>query len=182
MAIVHRAELTPGKLDLIAAWLPGQDWFTDAGPIERVATFRLDDPDGRVGIETFIVSSGDAVFHVPLTYRDAPLQEGSPVGEMEHSVLGHRWVYDGPSDPVYVAVTAEAIVTGGHEVGMFFEDGTELPRPDWIASVTGTGTPAKEDATLQVVRRLPGDVPASAPRLDATWAGLSAPVTVAWLG
>lgn len=182
MAIVHRAELTPGKLDLIAAWLPGQDWFTDAGPIERVATFRLDDPAGQVGVETFIVSSGDDLFHVPLTYRDAPLQEGSLVGELEHSVLGHRWVYDGPSDPVYVAVTAEAIVTGGHEVGMFLEDGTELPRPDWAASVNGTGSPAADGGALQIVRRLPGDVPAGAPSLDASWPGQAEPVAVAWMG
>lgn len=181
MAIVHRAELTPGKLDLIAAWLPGQGWFTDAGPVERVATFRLDDPDGQVGVETFIVSSGHRLFHVPLTYRAAPLDGGALVGELEHSVLGHRWVYDGPSDPVYVAVTTDAILTGGHEVGMFLEDGTELPRPDWIASVSGTGSPAAEGAGLTIGRTLPGDVPAGAPRLDVTWAGLLEPVAVAWI-
>ena len=139
MAIVHRAELKPTKLELLAAWLPTQAFFEDGGPIDRVATFRLDDPAGEDGVETFIVSSGDRLFHVPMTYRSSPVDDGVLIGEMEHSVLGHRFVYDGPSDPVYVAVTTEAIVTGAQDVDMFFADGTPVPRPEWVARAVGSG-------------------------------------------
>lgn len=182
MAIIHRAELKPGKLELLAAWLPQQGWFTGAGPLDRAATFRLDDPAGQVGIETFIVTSGTGLFHVPLTYRGAPLTDGVLVGELEHSVLGHRWVYDGPSDPVYVEVTTTAIVTAGRDVEMFLEDGTPVPRPEWLASVSGSGlAPGQPVGALHVCRALPGGVPAGAARLDATWSGLASPVSVAWL-
>jgi 1,4-alpha-glucan branching enzyme len=33
---------------------------------------------------------------------------------MEHSVLGSRWVYDGPHDPIYVAGLVDTILTGAH--------------------------------------------------------------------
>jgi hypothetical protein len=182
MAIVHRAEITPPKLEIISWWLPSQDWFTEDGPVDREATFRVDDPAGEVGIETFIVRSGSFTFHVPLTYRAEPLDGGLLVGEVEHSVLGHRWVYDGPSDPVYVATTAAVIAGGGHEVDMFFEDGTQLPRQEWAASVSGSGTPgAIVTGSLVVARSLPAPVPSGVPTLDATWAGLDSSVTLAWL-
>lgn len=182
MAVVHRAELKPAKLDLIAAWLPTQEWFRNGGPAEREATFRLDDPAGEVGIETFVVRSGSSLFHVPLTYRGAPLEGGRLVGELEHSVLGHRWVYDGPSDPVYVATTTEAIVTGGHEVEMFLADGQHVPQPAWAAKVAGSGlAPDAAAGELVIARLLPADAPAGAPTLDATWAGLDGTLTLAWL-
>jgi hypothetical protein len=99
--------LTPGKLELLAEWLPSQDWFTGdvGGGLVRVAAARFVDPDGAVGIETMLVGAGDHVFHVPLTYRGAPLAGGEAflIGEMEHSVLGPRWVYDGTGDQVYRA-------------------------------------------------------------------------------
>ena len=34
------------------------------------------------------------------------------VGTMQHSVLGRRWVYDGPQDPVYAAQLLELVL--GH--------------------------------------------------------------------
>lgn len=182
MAIVHRADITPPKLDLIGWWLATQDWFTEDGPVEREAAFRLDDPAGEVGIETFIVRSGAFTFHVPVTYRSEPLADGILVGELEHSVLGHRWVYDGPSDPVYVATTSAAIANGGHEVDMFFEDGTQLPRPDWYASATGSGAGSGEVVgALAVARSVPAPVPPGVATLDVTWGGLASPMTVAWL-
>lgn len=180
MAIVHPAELKPSKLELLAAWLPTQSWYTGSVDIERVAAFRLDDPAGEVGIETFIIRSGDTLWHVPLTYRAGPLPRGVLVGELEHSVLGHRWVYDGPSDPVYVDVTTDAIVTAGHEVGMEFPDGTVLPRQDWSAAVTGSGA-GSATAVLEIARAVPTTSPAHAPDLTATWAGQDVPVALAWL-
>ena len=182
MAIVHRATLTPHKFDLITRWLPEQPWFESGGAIESLSAFRLDDPDGEVGIETFIVRSGPRAFHVPVTYRNAPLPGGTLVGELEHSALGHRWVYDGPSDEVYVATTAQTIVTGGREVEMFLPDGTPVPRPDSAATVVGTGPPdAAVAGELVVARSLPGDAPAGAPRLVANWPGQDTPVALAWL-
>ncbi len=116
MAVVHRTTLEPGKLDLLTAWLPSRDWFTGAVPrLHRAGGFRLDDPAGEVGIECMIViDTADPhlpVYHVPLTYRGAPLPGGDLVGTTEHGVLGHRWVYDGASDPVAVAQLT-ALLTG----------------------------------------------------------------------
>lgn len=106
-AEVHQeATLTPSKLDLIAAWLPKQPWYAggDAADLERIAAYRFVDPYGEVGIETLLVRTGGTVYQVPLTYRDEALagSEEFLVGELEHSLLGHRWVYDATGDPVYV--------------------------------------------------------------------------------
>src|SRR5690349_21374341 len=98
MALLHKATVTPTKLELLAGWLPGRRWHQSAsGELERVAAFRFDDPAGAVGIETMLVRFGDGpVHHVPLTYRDAPLPgcDNWLIGTAEHSVLGKRWVYD----------------------------------------------------------------------------------------
>jgi Maltokinase N-terminal cap domain len=111
MAVLHRTTLVPSKQELMAAWLPAQPWYRATGrepELARAGGFRLDDPDGAVGIEFCVVSdrSGDngATYLVPLTYRaDARPQAGaSLVGTAEHGVLGLRWVYDGAADPVLV--------------------------------------------------------------------------------
>ena len=180
MAIVHRATLTPHKFDLVLAWAPTQPWYTGDGPAEIVSSFRLDDPAGQVGIETFIVRGGTALFHVPLTYRSAALPGGVPGGELEHSAMGHRWLYDGVSDPVYLATTAAAIASAGHEVEMFLPDGTTVPRADNAARVVGSG-PAQATGELVVARELPPRSPTGAPDLRATWAGQDTPLVLAWL-
>src|SRR5437868_3749383 len=83
----HRATITPTKQDLIAAWAPTQPWGpspTDA--MDVIGSYRFDDPDGRVGMETHLVSAGGVVLQVPLTYRDEPLAgaEHALISEMEH--------------------------------------------------------------------------------------------------
>ncbi|WP_344425419.1 maltokinase N-terminal cap-like domain-containing protein [Pseudonocardia ailaonensis] len=116
MAIVHRTILTPTKLELLAAWLPGQDWYRGIGDpaLTKAGGFRLDDPAGEVGIELMIVTdtaSPDVdAYLVPLAYRAAPAG-GTPVGTMEHGVLGLRHTYDGPTDPVLRA-QARALLRG----------------------------------------------------------------------
>src|ERR1041385_484635 len=118
MALFHRATITPTKAELIASWAPTQSWGpTDADPIAVIGSFRFDDPDGRVGMETHIVTAGDALLQVPLTYRDEPLDGGEDafITEMEHSVLGTRWVYDGLRDPRYVIMLAAVTMTGQGE-------------------------------------------------------------------
>ena len=140
--------------------------------MKRVAAFRFDDPAGEVGIETYIMRCGAGLFHVPMTYRGAPLEGGSLIGELEHSVLGHRWVYDGPSDPVYVAVTTSAIVNASRDVDMVLDDGTPVPRLEWWATAQGTGAaPESVARDLHLARRLPTEAPVDAPTLRATVVG-----------
>lgn len=122
MALLHRASITPTKAELLERWLPTQPWFPDNGEnIEVVGAFRFDDPEGKVGIETHLVKAGETLLHVPMTYREAPLGDGSAslIGEMEHSALGSRWIYDGLGDARYVAMLAGVALTGqGEALGM----------------------------------------------------------------
>ncbi|WP_017627700.1 maltokinase N-terminal cap-like domain-containing protein [Nocardiopsis chromatogenes] len=111
MAVIHRTVLRPTKLELLTAWLPSRPWYRGEGEPElsKAGGFRLDDPEGEVGIEFMVVADGcgpaPTAYLVPLTYRGAPLDgaEDALVGTMEHGVLGTRWVYDARHDPVAVA-------------------------------------------------------------------------------
>ncbi|MFD8389000.1 1,4-alpha-glucan branching protein [Streptomyces sp. NPDC059680] len=116
MAVIHHTTLKPTKLELLTDWLPSRPWYR-GGPDTPVLTksggFRLEDPEGEVGIEFMVATDTDTdipaaqstAYLVPLTYRGAPLAgaEHALVGTMEHGVLGKRWVYDGCHDPVLVA-------------------------------------------------------------------------------
>ncbi len=127
MAIFHRATITPTKLELIAEWAPTQSWGPpSADPIEMIGSYRFDDPDGRVGMEIHLVDAGGALMQVPLTYRDEPLDgaEDAFITEMQHSVLGTRWVYDGLRDPRLIVMLAAVAMTGqGEALGMAVYDG-----------------------------------------------------------
>ncbi|MFJ3709806.1 1,4-alpha-glucan branching protein [Streptomyces sp. NBC_01387] len=123
MAVVHRTTLTPTKLELLASWLPEQSWYRGSGhqpELTKAGGFRLDDPQGEVGIEFMAVTddSGDGpvTYQVPLTYRGAPLDgaDHALIGTSEHGVLGQRWVYDGAHDPV-LAAQLFALVVGAAE-------------------------------------------------------------------
>ncbi|AJC61174.1 hypothetical protein [Streptomyces sp. 769] len=112
MAVIHNTTLKPTKLELLTTWLPSRPWYRGTGrepQLARVGGFRLDDPQGEVGIECLVVTdrSGDAPvsYFVPLTYRGAPLDgaEQGLVGTLEHGILGRRWIYDGAHDPVLAA-------------------------------------------------------------------------------
>jgi maltokinase len=120
MAIVHKgASLVPSKTELVASWMPQQRWYHGKGHdpvLRRVGGFRFEDPAGEVGVETLLLADTAAepvvVYQVPLTYRSGPLEgaDEALLGTMEHSVLGRRWVYDGPHDPVYVAGLVDTIL------------------------------------------------------------------------
>jgi hypothetical protein len=121
MSIIYKTTLAPSKLELLTSWLPAQPWYQAAGrepELAKAGGFRLDDPDGAVGIEFFVAAdqSADpaAAYLVPLTYRAAPCDEaaGGLIGTTEHGVLGRRWVYDGTHDPVLIA-TLVALLQGG---------------------------------------------------------------------
>lgn len=108
MAIVHDTTMSPGKLELLAAWLPAQPWFARSGrepELTKAGGFRFDDPRGEVGIEFMLVADGPVVYQVPMAYhgRELPGADGRLIGTSEHGVLGHRWIYDGIRDPVLVA-------------------------------------------------------------------------------
>ena len=122
MAIFHRATIVPTKEQLIADWAPTRPWGPSSDdPIEVIGSYRFDDPEGRVGMETFLVNAAGALIQVPLTYRDQPLvgAEDALITKMEHSVLGTRWVYDGVCDPRFVVMLAGVAMTGqGEALGM----------------------------------------------------------------
>jgi len=169
MAVVHpEAVLTPSKLELVATWLPTQAWF--AGTLDDLvlaARFRFVDPDGQVGIETLLIDSGGVTYQVPLTYRDAPLAEAGEalIGTMGHSLLGTRWVYDAPADPVYDAEVKRVIEAGDTEA--------DLSAGQKTAYANGSGLPAGTNlSAIHVVRVLDGHhVPAepAVGTLTARW-------------
>ncbi|HVT77538.1 MAG TPA: hypothetical protein VHD87_10945 [Acidimicrobiales bacterium] len=126
MALFHRATISPTKAELMADWMPEQPWGPPAGDaIDVIGSFRFDDPEGRVGMETHLVAAGDALFQVPLTYRDTPLDDSAAlITKMEHSALGTRFVYDGLRDPRYVLLLAAVTMTGqGEALGMVEVEG-----------------------------------------------------------
>lgn len=202
MALLHKATLSPTKLELLTAWLPGRPWFTGPdGEMRRAGSFRLDDPAGAVGIETMLVHVADGPVHqVPLTYRAAPLAGADEwlLGTTEHSVLGRRWVYDAVCDPVYAATLATAILANTGQADQFVDNDGRLEPRDPDMTVGGNapeGTPvpvvgAIEQVTdgettlivtdtveLAVVRR-PG-LPLIGLVLTGTWSGQTTPVPLA---
>lgn len=185
MALVYNAELRPSKLDLIASWLPSQDWYGsgDRPVLEPVASYRFDDPDGEVGIETHLLRDGDgSLVQVPLTYRSAPLTgaEDALAGTMQHSVLGDRWVYDAVRDPVYASVVASVIASGATEADQFRHTETGPQLMDNTAHVVGSGEPVDgKSGSVEVVRRPTADGPVlQGPRVDGWWDGQPNRVTL----
>lgn len=110
MAILHRAVLTPPKLQVVEQWLDQQPWG-GSGPVEQVGSYRFDDPDGEVGVEAILVRRGSDILQATMTYRAAPLDgaEEHLIGTIDHSVLGQRWVYDAAYDPVAVGCFERAL-------------------------------------------------------------------------
>ena len=93
MARFHLATITPTKAELIAAWSPTQQWGFGADvDVDVIGSYRFDDPDGRVGMETHLVNAGGALFQVPLTYRDEPLEGAGDgfIAEVAFNVCGER--------------------------------------------------------------------------------------------
>ncbi|MFD7444746.1 1,4-alpha-glucan branching protein [Streptomyces sp. NPDC059909] len=112
MAVIHRTTLKPTKLELLTSWLPSRPWYRGGAgepDLVKAGGFRLDDPQGEVGIEFIVVADTSGprpvTYLTPLTYRGAPLDgaDHALVGTMEHGVLGRRWAYDGCHDPVLVS-------------------------------------------------------------------------------
>lgn len=199
MAVIHRTTMAPGKLELLAAWLPARPWYLGSGrepELTNAGGFRLDDPQGEVGIEFMVVTdtSGDepVSYLVPMGYRGSPLDgadEAALIGTSEHGVLGKRWLYDGAHDPVVMAQLL-AFVQGRAEaqaqslsdtpdptVSAYFT-GEAVPSPVTSVSVTDgpggtTVTPGAEPLTLQVTRVL-------GRQQDGSGTGVRGHVTAGW--
>lgn len=158
MATIHRTTMTPTKLELLSEWLPKQSWYvgTASTPeLVKAGGFRLDDPEGEVGIEFLVVADTTAqepvAYLVPMAYRGAAL-EGVPgealIGTSEHGVLGNRWIYDGVHDPVVMA-QLRALLRG--EVIPQQQSISDTPDP--TVTVHGTG-PGPDDGLGVHVNRV----------------------------
>ncbi|MCW2602637.1 MAG: hypothetical protein JWN61_772 [Pseudonocardiales bacterium] len=190
MALIYQAQLSPSKTETLAAWLPHQPWLdgADVSRITLLGAYRFDDPAGEVGIETHVVAAADGrVLHVPVTYRSAPLAgaEDGLIGTMEHSVLGTRYVYDGPTDPIYVQALTTTILTGGEQAPFDLVTDDGLKRREVTTLVRGSGTPSThvpagvEPVVLRTLE--PGHTRHDAATLTGTWPGQDAPVLLAYI-
>lgn len=172
MAIIHRATISPTKLELVEKWL-GAD-LAGSTELHQVGGYRFDDPDGEVGIEALLVTRGGPVRHVVLTYRAAPLAgaEDHLITTMEHSALGARWVYDGQGDPVAIAAYQRALAGQQEQAELEIWDGdtrVDIRDPTVTLSVQH---PAMSTEGLDVhlaTDVAPADV--AGPTLSARWDG-----------
>ncbi|WP_330455816.1 1,4-alpha-glucan branching protein [Streptomyces sp. NBC_00820] len=190
MAVIHRTTLTPTKVELLTAWLPTRPWYrggSGAPALERSGGFRLDDPEGEVGIEFMVATDtstpAPTAYLIPLTYRGVPLEgaEHALIGTTEHGVLGKRWVYDGCHDPVLTTELHALIEGRARAMAQSISDtpdrevtrsytGEPLPgtafTPDPVDDEHGTRIPAPHHTTLRVQRVLtpvPENPPLPAP-------------------
>ena len=202
VAIFHRATINPTKDELIAQWAPTRPWGPAVGmAMEVIGSYRFDDPDGRVGMETHLVAAGQTLLQVPLTYRDEPLDGGEDafITEMQHSVLGTRWVYDGLRDPHLVMMLAAVAMTGqGEALGMAVYEGRWYIAPTnvriqgggWtlervpvdgfeLGSDDASGAVLHNDRFEMTVFRHPRPGPRPAIGLTASWDGQENAVVLA---
>lgn len=168
MAIIHRATITPTKQELLEAWLAQRPWG-GSGPVEILGGYRYDDPAGEVGVEGLVVVRGDAVLHVPLTYRGAPEPSAELVATMDHSALGPRWVYDATTDPVALDCYQRALAGELEQaVAEVWDGDTFVGVREPAVRVTLEGSPATGPLTF--VHDL-SESPAADSALVATWEG-----------
>lgn len=144
-------------------------------------------------MELFLARAGDSLLHVPVTYRDEPLPGAAEalICEMEHSVLGTRWVYDGLRDSTLVTMLAAVSMTGqGEALGMAMYDGRWYIAPTTVRIQGGgwslervpvdefelvtddaDGSSLRNDRFELTVFRRPKPGPRPAIGLTATWQG-----------
>ncbi|WP_028658789.1 CG0192-related protein [Nocardioides insulae] len=188
MAIIYPATISPTKAELLDQWVPTQSWWPGDDDVQEIASYRFDDPDGQVGIETFLLRAGDeSVVQVPMTYRGTPAPDPSAalICTMEHSVLGTRWIYDAPTDPTYLEVVRQVILEGGREVALEIHhpDGSVTTRPTTctVTGRPGTASDTPVDPVLALERRPSAGAIPTGPVLVGTWEGQTEPVVLARL-
>lgn len=195
MAIVHRATISPTKLELTTRWLDQQPWG-GAGEVEVLAGYRFDDPAGEVGVEALLVRRDGRLFQLPLSYRGEPLESGALVSTMEHSVLGRRWIYLATSDPVGRECYVRSLRGEQQQAGVEVWDGdTLVARRDPVVRLSLDVGPGPDDdgasdgdrvavadvggRRLRIPLVLAGEIP-GARRMVGSWADLG-PVVLATL-
>lgn len=205
MAVHHPETIVPTKLELLQAWVPHQPWIggADTSTLTKLGSYRFDDPDDEVGIETHLLGTVDGqVLQVPLTYRGAPRTSArhSLITTMTHTALGDRWIYDACHDPVYVTALVAAILTGGREADLFTATDTGLAHEAVTTHVHGSGsmptaevpdlsapvvthdetmTRIRAGITLTLLRMPTASTPGST--LTGTWPGQETPLLLATL-
>lgn len=195
MAQIYNAELSPSKNQVLATVLG-----TDEADIEKLTSYRFDDPAGQIGMEVHIVRTPDgSVLQVPLVYRPEPLEDAEEdelITTMEHSVLGTRYVYLGMSDPVFAEALDVTISEERSGAEQFLVDGdTQTPITEGLADVIGTGEieleEEEDDENLIGVLELFAELDleglseeeANQPgQLIGTWEGQDTPVLLAHSG
>ena len=207
MALLYKATLTPTKIELLQTWVSKQPWLgdVDATTVEAVGSYRFDDPDGEVGMETHLLRGVDGqILQVPVTYRAAPMAGADSllIGTTQHSVLGERWVYDACGDPVYVRALATAVLSGGTQADLevLTESGREQRQATTLVSGSGSSDIAippigsvsytsegtttliwanhLELSLVRVIDHVPA-APSGPQRLMGTWPGHDAPAVLA---
>lgn len=205
MAILHKATLSVSKLELLQQHVPTMPELgvSDAAGITQIGAYRFDDPAGAVGIECHIVGSVEGhVLHVPFTYRAAPLDDADEwlVATLDHSVLGTRWIYDACGDPVYCALLADIIRSGGEQAELEIHGDDQVITRENTVFVQGSGSAASDyrvvedgfversgdishlfvgDTEIIVCHRVDPDLSVSTDHLVGTWPGQDEPVVLA---
>lgn len=179
MAIIYRAELSPTKTEILRTFLDQRSWG-EAGEVHVLGAYRFDDPEGAVGIECHLAHVGETIFHLPLTYRAAPLEgaEESLIGTLQHSVLGERFVYDGLGDDTALDCFLRALCgeQAQAELEIYAVDGRRLdtdPQSVRLSLVVDEGAELPTSADVLegesfTVARTVGDLDGTV-RLVAAW-------------
>lgn len=195
MADIYDVTLTPSKLDVIAQILEAP-----VDQLEPITSYRFDDPAGEVGMEVHIVRTPEGtVVQVPLVYRGTPIEgadDDELIAELDHPVLGKRYVYLAMSDHTFAEALDTVISESGSAAEQFLVDGdTRTPITEGLAKVWGTGSIELEEeeddedvyAVVEVFSELDLDGlsadDANEPgQLVGTWEGQDTPVLLAMTG
>jgi hypothetical protein len=92
-----------------------------------------------------VTDRATTTYQVPMTYRAAPLDGAGDalIGKSEHGVLGLRYIYDGPRDPVLVAQLVALIQGDAKPQAQSVSntsDLTVIARPATNGTLTATGS------------------------------------------
>jgi hypothetical protein len=185
MAIIHDTTLSPEKLELLTSWLPAQPWYlgTERAPeLTEAGGFRLDDPQGEVGIEFMLVTDGSGeratTYQVPLTYRAHALAGagGALIAPLVALIQGdaepQAQDVSNTADPTVLSqpVTGGSLTALASAVTANEPSGTDLQ----VETANATGTRGRLIVRINRILRAGGGADASAsesgrPCLSATW-------------
>ncbi|WP_394216299.1 hypothetical protein [Brachybacterium vulturis] len=181
MAIIYQAELRPSKPEILRDFLSSRSWC-ESGEIQLLGAYRFDDPDGEVGAECHLVRVGETTYHLPLSYRPAPVEgaEEHLLATMQHSVLGERYVYDGLGDELVLDCFRRALCgeQAQAELGIYSDEGQLIEIQPQTVTLSlevdegeelPTGDELLEGAPFTIARTL-GDLDGIV-RLRARWSG-----------